>query len=295
MTQATPVCATDRSGQPDVALKRLARQARCWGSCLLLGVGLWLLVRRFGGALAQPLDATQLIAAAVWLSVLSGGLRWGGRAVRRPQHRPTRMDHIASGTAAAGLFACGMALSLPGSPPGAVVGFWCLVLTLEAAWFAAERARAGFRRPQATVESDTAHEALSGQIAASPTSGPPPIPWETSAAEGESGELLPPGGSQRISRSQDAAGSEVVSGLVRCAFAPDERHRDVHLSFCPPLKRIPQFSAEQVEGPPARIRTVLVETFGVGLEVRLAALSSEPTCVQIQFFACEEPVAEEIG
>jgi hypothetical protein len=39
----------------------------------------------------------------------------------------------------------------------------------------------------------------------------------------------------------------------------------------------------------------LVETFGAGLEVRLAALSSEPTSVQIQFFACEEPIAEEAG
>ncbi len=113
--------------------------------------------------------------------------------------------------------------------------------------------------------------------------------------EGDVSELLPPGSSQRISRSQDEAGGEIVSGLVRCSFAPSERQRDLHLAFCPPLKRIPQFSAEQVEGPPARIRPSQVETFGVGLEVKLAALSSEPTSVQIQFFACEEPIVEDAG
>ena len=75
---------------------------------------------------------------------------------------------------------------------------------------------------------------------------------------------------------------------MRCSFGPSERQRDIHLAFCPPLRRVPHFSMEQVEGPPARIRASLVETFGVGLEVKLASFSSEPTSIQIQFFACEE-------
>lgn len=295
MTHATPVCTTDRGGQPDVTLKQLASQARCWGSCLLLGLGLWLLVRRIGGSLAQPLDAAGLIAAAVWLSVLSGGLRWGANTARWPNRRRTWTGRIASVAALVGLLACGVALSLPGTPPSALVAFWCVLLTTEAAWFAADRARTRCREPRTAVEPDAAREALGVKNAVPQKSWPSPFSLETSAAESEVGELLPPGEFQRITRSQDAAGGEIVSGLVRCSFAPHERQRDVHLAFCPPLGRIPQFSVEQVEGPPARIRAVLVETFGVGLEVKLAAVSSEPTCVQIQFFACEEPIAEEAG
>jgi hypothetical protein len=113
-------------------------------------------------------------------------------------------------------------------------------------------------------------------------------PLVEQAAENEDGELLAADELQRMSRVRDAQGGEVVAGLVRCCFDPGERQRDVHLAFCPPLKKVPHFSLEQVEGPVARVRTSLVETFGVGLEVKLNAISNEPTSVQIQFFACEQ-------
>jgi hypothetical protein len=174
--------------------------------------------------------------------------------------------------------------------------FWCILLAAEAAWFAAGRFRGGLRKPQPGGDgANEANNSPGGESGVCAASSPPPFPLKAAAVEGDVSELLPPGSSQRISRCQDEAGGEIVSGLVRCSFAPSERQRDLHLAFCPPLKRIPQFSAEQVEGPPARIRPSQVETFGVGLEVKLAALSSEPTSVQIQFFASEEPIVEDAG
>jgi hypothetical protein len=119
------------------------------------------------------------------------------------------------------------------------------------------------------------------------------LPLSERGVEGDTDELLAKDESQRLSRVRDSLGGEVISGLVRCSFEPGERQRDIHLAFCPPLKQIPHFSMEQVEGPPARIRTSLVESFGVGLEVKLTSLSSEPASVQIQFFACEEVMAGE--
>jgi len=298
LTHVTSICPPAvRGRRPEAGLDRLANQAYRWGSCLLLGLGLWLLVRRFGGALAQPLDAMGLIAAAVGLSTLSGGLRWARHTQTRSESRLAWPPPIPGAIVTLGVLACGVALSLPGSPPVALLSFWWVVLTAEAAWFAAGRVRGGFRKPRlpGTSDPDAGNGVLGGEIAESPAACPPSFSWEAMDDEDHASELLPPGGSQRISRFHDQGGGEIVAGLVRCAFAPSERQRDIHLAFCPPLKRIPQFSCEQVEGPPARIRTALVETFGVGLEVRLAALSSEPTSVQIQFFACEEPIAEEAG
>ncbi len=192
---------------------------------------------------------------------------------------------------------CGVAVSLPGSPGGAIIFFWCLVLTVQAAWFLVGLIRSAPRdsRGLQSMEAEATDATPSGQTAGETAPFLPVLATEANLSEGASSEVLTPIESQRISRYQDGADGEVVAGLLRCTFAPGERQRDIHLAFCPPLKRIPQFSAEQVEGPPARIRPSLVETFGAGLEVRLAALSSEPTSVQIQFFASESPVVDDAG
>jgi len=259
-------------------------------------VGLWLLARRFGGALVQPLDAAGLIAAAVMLSVLSAGARWRPRNRKQAVCGPSRADQVQHALATVGLFASGVALSLPSSPLGELALFWCLLLAAEGAWFAIGRFPGALRKGWPGIAAaNKAKDSAGGRDASCAVSSPPPFSVAAPAIEGDDSELLPPGSLQRISRFQEEVGGEIVSGLVRCSFAANERQRDLHLAFCPPLKRIPQFSAEQVEGPPARIRPSLVETFGVGLEVKLAALSSEPTSVQIQFFACEEPIVEEAG
>ena len=61
----------------------LAQQASPLGLSLLLVLGTWLLARRWAGALEQPLELPGLIAAALLLSVWSGGVRWTWYACRR--------------------------------------------------------------------------------------------------------------------------------------------------------------------------------------------------------------------
>ena len=170
-----------------------------------------------------------------------------------------------------------------------------MLLATEAAWGFAYHTRRSTESSPGTPARDKEPEpalirpAGASGMAASNSA----LPLIERGVEGDTDELLAKDESQRLSRVRDSLGGEIISGLVRCSFEPGERQRDIHLAFCPPLKQIPHFSMEQVEGPPARIRTSLVESFGVGLEVKLTSLSSEPASVQIQFFACEEVMVGE--
>ncbi|MCU0977558.1 MAG: hypothetical protein MUF25_00140 [Pirellulaceae bacterium] len=282
--------------QPWRSGRCLVQQASPLGLGLLLVLGTWLLLRRCAGALEQPLDLPELLATALLLSVWSGGVRWGWHAGRkiRPD-RSARIHHVFGLMTAVGVLEFGAALSLPGTSAGALGTFWSLLLATEAAWGFAYHARPSAEFPPRNVFSARDQEravsspAWTGGTAASPTA----LPLIESGTEGDADELLAADESLRLSRIRDSRGGEIVSGLVRCSFEPGERQRDVHLAFCPPLRQVPHFSVEQVEGPPARIRTSLVEPFGVGLEVKLTSFSSEPTSVQIQFFACEEVTADE--
>ena len=281
--------------QPWESASCLVHQASPMGLGLLLVLGTWLLLRRCAGALEQPLDFPGLLATALLLSVWSGGVRWGWHAGRRTRpDRSASMHHVFGMMTAVGVLEFGAALSLPGTSAGALGTFWCLLLATEAAWGFAYHARpsAAFlpRTAATAVEPERAviPPLWPGGTAASPSS----LPLLESGTAGDD-ELLAADESQRMSRTRDSLGGEIISGLVRCSFEPGERQRDVHLAFCPPLRQVPHFSMEQVDGPPARVRTSLVESFGVGLEVKLTSFSSEPASVQIQFFACEEAMAGE--
>jgi hypothetical protein len=263
---------------------------------LLLVLGSWLLARRWTGEFEQPLASPVLIATALLLSVWSGGVRWGWCAWRKIGPNRSAWAHHMFGTlTTAGVLEFGVAVSLPGSSMGALGAFWCVLLATEIAWGFAYHAcpsaesppRIGARAPE--PESDAIGSAWRERTAASSSAF---SPLEI-GVDGDSEELLAADESQRISRVRDSHGGEIISGLVRCSFEPGERQRDIHLAFCPPLKHLPHFSMEQVDGPPARTRALLVESFGVGLEIKLTSLSSEPASVQIQFFACEEAVTGE--
>lgn len=275
---------------------RLLRRAGILGLSLLLALAVWLLVRRQTGALERPLDSSGLLAAAFLLGLWSASLRWAwcvSASDGRPRPRWTR--HVFGILTATGVLMFAVALSLPGSPAAALVAFWCLVLGGEAVGGLAFhiRRKSGEAQPAPAV----------GAVAGSPTTDTAAADHRRAAAETlelvdhaadeADGELLAADELQRMSRVRDPQGGELVSGLVRCCFDAGERQRNVHLAFCPPLKKVAHFSLEQVAGPVARIRTSLVETFGAGLEVKLNSLSSEPTSVQIQFFACEEPLDDE--
>lgn len=277
---------------------RLVRQAGLSGLTLLLLLGVWLMVRRWSGALTQPLDPAGFIVTGLILGLWSVLVRrawYSTAAYSRDVPGRSHADwtrHVFGIVTAVGVLAFGVGLSLPGSSVAGLVAFWCLVLGTNAA----ERilVRIHHAAGGAMPETDTPQMPATGTTVATASrmdlaSAIPLAEFGgEDDAEDHDDELLASDELQRISRVRDPHSGEVVSGLVRCRFDPGQRQQDVHLAFCPPLKKVTHFSCEQVEGPTARIRPSLVETFGVGLEVKLTALSSEPTSVQIQFFACEE-------
>ena len=277
--------------QPSSDVGRVMRRIRPLGTSLLLIVGSWLLMRRLAGAFERPLQPAGLIATALLLGAWSGLARWAWHAGRRAgETRLSWPDQVFGILTMVGVVVFGAAVSLPGSSASALGTFWSVLLATETVWFLSFRPLRESGDPlwneTRLAEATTAADSITGASAMATL--PIEFPLLGSSAENETGELLALDESQRITRARDARGSEVVSGFVRCSFGPHQRQRDIHLAFCPPLKRLPHFSVEQVEGPPARIRASLIETFGVGLEVKLASLNSEPTSVQLQFFACEE-------
>jgi len=267
----------------------------------MLMLAAWLLVRRWTGALERPLEAAGLIAAALLLGLWAETLRWAWcRNAKRGPSPAGWTHHLFGILTAVGVITFGTALSLPGSPSAALAAFWCILLSAETVGgiaFHARRACGDDAVPDTCSDATSALAPQDTGKAGSRVDFAGATRWSEHTADDttgdtaeDNGELLAADELQRISRVRDPRGGEVVSGLVRCWFDPGERQRDVHLAFCPPLRKAPHFSLEQVEGPVTRIRTSLVETFGVGLEVKLTAISSEPTSVQIQFFACEEPM-----
>jgi hypothetical protein len=51
------------------------------------------------------------------------------------------------------------------------------------------------------------------------------------------------------------------------------------------MDSIAEFTVDQLAGPAVQVKTMSVETYGAGLEAKLASPSKGPTEVQIQFFA----------
>ncbi len=301
-----PPCGVDRAAdlpapQPARDAPRLPRQLRVWGLGLLLAIAGWLLLRRGTGALARPLGGLELLATALLLILGSAAIHWGWSDGRRGRHLTTRRNHAVALLTSAGVLTVGVALSVPGTSAIALASFWGMLLASEAAWAVAlfGRRAARFRLRGAEQDSppgDTPDGTTVDHSDAITASRRPIEAGDGDPADldgDERDELLAGDEWQRITRARDSLRGDSISGVVRCSFAPGERQHDVHLAFCPPLRQAPHFSVEQVDGPPARLRASVVEPFGVGLEIKLTSLSSEPASVQFQFFACEEAVSDE--
>ncbi|TVS14515.1 MAG: hypothetical protein EA424_19190 [Planctomycetaceae bacterium] len=268
---------------------------------LLLATASWLLVRRVSGALQSPLPGFflpilgglfgALIAAAGWIEGGFGRTRVdsGIESVRRWPYCRLLLSFA--------ILVAGVAVSLPEASVTALFGFWTLALV---------GAIAGWCRlptwSKADIRGrDEANKTVTERLGA-PTLDPTGFATgcvgidcesdEEGEEEGEedveSEQLLPVHVSQRVVRARDERDAEVVFGTVRCSFAPGQRQQSIHLAFCPPLRKLAQLATDQVAGPAVQIKTVTAETFGVGLEAKLASPSKEPTEVQIQFFAFEK-------
>lgn len=89
--------------------------------------------------------------------------------------------------------------------------------------------------------------------------------------------------SQQYSRWTDEAGCERIAGRIAERIEPGQRHVALHVAFCPPLERLPEFECEQVAGPEAELSVGLVETFGVRIDARLRQMAEKEERIAVEY------------
>jgi len=252
------------------------------------------LVRRLIGAFGQPLASETLIVLAATLAAVVASIRvaWrlvSGSNVMSGRHGGLVLDM----TLCLGVFCLGASLAVQGTETLPLAVFWAIVAVGEAVGWSPYyrrltgriRARSGRNRCQSeetpATDNGPARELLE--------TGSHGIATLEEPDEDDGLELLSPNVSQRITRGRGEDGVEAVYGVVRCDFSVGQRQQNLHIAFCPPLERIPELTTDQIDGPIVKIKPSMVEVFGAGLEVKLPAPCSEPTSVQVQFYAFEKP------
>ena len=139
-------------------------------------------------------------------------------------------------------------------------------------------------------------EETTGSRAAVPAPPTGSGPDEHRHAEEEVDDPLADDVSQQITRMWAAEDGDTVTGIMRAGFQPGERSQSLHVAFCPPMVRRPDVTVAQLSGSRARIKAGDVQTFGVRLDLRLAAASDEMQSVLIHFEArCGKPEAAGLG
>lgn len=251
-----------------------------------------LLVRRLAGAFGQRPAPEVLIIVAVTLTAVVAGIRGAWRRVFRSNATSERNRALLlDGTLSVGACCLAASISIPDAGTGPLVILWGFLVTGELVGWSPYYRRLG-RRIRANGDSEGAQREASPTTNAEPTSELSAAAiHEVATLEEPAGddELLSPNVSQRIVRARDENGVETVYGVVRCDFTAGQRQQNLHIAFCPPLEFIPELTTDQLDGPMVKIKPSMVEVFGAGLEIKLPAPCSEPTSVQIQFYAFEKP------
>ena len=254
-------------GKPMVAdsFSRIVRATIVAATWLLLLVGLFLLVRRLSGALAEPLAPSMLLT----LGVLAALTAWSARAA----WPAASSDNVSAG--ASGLFvrfapsiallSMAIALSLPGSGVSTLVLFWVLLVSSELETHFQLRRRWACRFS----------------------------PGRQAGAKEPSVSLLQHGKHdehivQQLTRVRDAELGEMVYGTLRADFEPNQRSVTLHVAFCPPLAMVPQMDIEQTDGPEARLKLAQVLPYGARVDVRLREAFAKPQSVVVELCVREK-------
>jgi hypothetical protein len=263
-----------------VALRRGLLVSLC---ALLVLVAVLILWRRLAGQLQQPLPAGVLLLCGVAFAGLAGVIRLLWMRCRLNSLRMTAL--VLPGIA---LLLIAASLSLPGHGFLAVAAFWAIIAVEEAASIglfyrrtfvpAAPKARRDIASPRSEQDDEEDHdeEQPERHVRFDPPQKPAP---HFPAADVY----------QQTTRGRGDEGSDVMSGYARADFVAGQRFAAVHLAFCPPFAREPSISADQVDGPPVRIKPTQRAAFGARLELKLDKIPSEATSVVIEFVAqCAE-------
>lgn len=242
----------------------------------LVLASLTLISRRAAGSLAIPLPAAALAATGVVAAVAAAASRWlAFDAESSIKLTAARRWMVFIPTVAK--IALAAAVSLPNSSPVGLTMLW-IAVTAEEVWFWRRSRRLHglpnierFRLP--TPRSGRVREdRVEPQKPHSATTLPPP-----------SNDVV-----QRLIRTRSAAGIDRIEGWLKATAQPGERTFSLHVAFCPPFERVPQFTAIQSSGPPARVRPVQLLPYGIRLEVKLSEPRGDRSAIVVEFSAESE-------
>ncbi len=277
-------CAQGRAILGSNAVVDVVRVAATAMLALLAAAALTVVARRFAGALQIPLAPPALWLIATLIGAASIGIHLAvlSRAARAGRCLGLAVMAVTS-LAVAGL---ALGVCLPGTSTGGQFVL-CTLLLAEQSWAWARYIRQAVEPPAGmspdslgvsagvsgnanTVEhvNHRAHHASSVEALVDSDVG-----------------VLSKDVTQQLVRTQTADGAEQICGRLRIAFAAGQRTGSVHVAFCPPLAATPEVEVEQLDGPPARIKTAQLLPYGARLDLKLAAAADEQTSVLLQFSA----------
>ena len=273
--------------RPAIELARWAAGAMVGLLAMMATVLCW---RRLAGALAHPLPASTLMAVGLLVAVtaLTARVLWR-QAASRDRHF-ARLDPLVTGVPFAAIVAVAVALSLPGTSPGALAAFWAIVALEEGCvWLPGFGQRVAsllgnWPRTRRRFRVDPPQPSVPHAI------GPPAKTGDTSEETG----LIPFSNevTQQLTRTQSADGAETLSGWLRVGLPSGQRTANVHVAFCPPFARTPTLEVAQTEGPRSRIKTVQLLPYGARLDLKLPRAADEPASVLLRFSAESRPAGE---
>lgn len=256
-------------------LAKLGRMLALSAVGLLAVTGLVVCLRRATGALVEPLAPGVLAGVGVVLAALAMLFRRAFSS--RPRSRAAGYALCAAPSVVLAIWAA--AVSLAGSDAlGLVVLFGALLLEEGYSW------------GRLSVRGDLSSQRGNGPavpLAVSTVTIPSDEVRGVLSTDAASDETI----TQHVVRRHDAAG-EVIEGWLRVDFAAAQRHATAHLAICPPLDCVPQCFAEQMDGPPARIKVAQVLEHGVRFELKLDQPAVEPARVVVEFSIQEHPADE---
>jgi hypothetical protein len=256
----------------------LARTVSSSLLALLALAGLLICARRASGALVDPLPAPVLVAVGGLLALAAVAFRAALRPANLHGSRTALCLNWALPSAVLTLWAAG--LSLHEASGGGLVGL-CGLLLVEEGW--------SWRRLRQKAAAPKESNAMTARPSVAVTqSGRSPSGATVLGGPDEELDAI----SQQVVRRRQPDGSEAIEGWVRAEFSPGQRHGAAHIAICPPLDRVPQCFAEQMDGPAAQIKIAEVLPYGARFEIKLDKPAEQATSVIVEFSIHDSPAAE---
>jgi hypothetical protein len=183
-------------------------------------------------------------------------------------------------------------LSLAGSNPVALFGFWAVIVGEELwAWRsllplnsllvkgAGQAARATYS-PLPLREGQGVRAALSLAPPHAPTPADGDSIEELDEPTAPAADIL-----QQLTLRTTVEGGQELSGWLRMRLSAGQRTGSLHVAFCPSFDEAPQVQAEAVSGPGCRIKAAQVLPYGARLDVKLDEPAAEDESVLVWFHA----------